>query len=583
MVSFGLHTRTRKLNWTEGTLAIVTASSPSTEALIGHGHCCLDARTILDGSQPIREEKQEGQDCRRICRCFMSRTTNATCRPSPLRIHPKADAMSFRDPNTSSDASQGFYSSSFYVSNLLSYFKDRARTQSSDRSKPFFAYLPFAAPHWPLQCPSSDRDKYVGQYDDGPDELRIRRLDGLKKSGIVSPEVRPHDVVAKTKEWDAMTDEERKLSARSMEVYAGMVDRIDQEIGAVLKYLDESGEMDNTVIMFFSDNGAEGAAVGKSGSIRRQTSHDAYADHRRAEARPTLGPSIMDSLRKYYDNSYNNLGNYNSFIWYGPRWAQAATAPHRMFKGWTTEGGIRVPCVIRYPPFTEGRYKRGDIVKSFATCMDLLPTFLELSGAKHPNPSPETPRSKAPFRGRLVYPMRGKSWVPLLCHGKSASDDHNDTSALIYGPMHSIGWEINEKASLRRGSWKIVNNPPSEITQRVGWELYNLSKDLGETTDVSAQHPQILKELLMEWDRYVEETGTIYGPPMRHGSHYLLPDDMVGGDVTEDIRAWMKVGKGKRLGEITEHRPDVDEWRGQWIDRRDPEAGPAPPILPDRV
>ena len=121
------------------------------------------------------------------------------------------------------------------------------REDPTNSDKPFFAYLPFASPHWPLQCPPEDRDRYHGLYDEGPSALRLRRLKGLQDKGLVAENVKPHDVVAKTPEWEDMTPEERKMSSRSMEVFAGMVDRIDQEVGKVLRYLEEIGEKDNTV------------------------------------------------------------------------------------------------------------------------------------------------------------------------------------------------------------------------------------------------------------------------------------------------------------------------------------------------
>lgn len=133
----------------------------------------------------------------------------------------------------------------------------------------------------------------------------------MKDLGLIAQDVIPHEVVAPPEtEWSTLTDEERELSARAMETFAGMVEKMDENIGKLLKYLERIGEADNTFIIFQSDNGAEGASY---------------------EAAPTMGNSIMDVVNRFYDNSIENIGEHNSFVWYGPRWAQAATGTDRLF------------------------------------------------------------------------------------------------------------------------------------------------------------------------------------------------------------------------------------------------------------
>ena len=192
---------------------------------------------------------------------------------------------------------KGWYSSDSYGDILLRYLKDwnanEADSESSDR--PFFAYFPFSAPHWPLQAPQEYIQHYRGMYDDGPDVLRLRRLERLKELGLVDKDVEPHPVVAsEVPEWSEMSPERRAMSARAMEVYAGMVECIDHNVGKIVNYLDEIGQLDNTFVMFMSDNGAEGGAH---------------------EANPAFQGGPMTYLQKYYDNSLGNLGNYNSFVW----------------------------------------------------------------------------------------------------------------------------------------------------------------------------------------------------------------------------------------------------------------------------
>jgi arylsulfatase len=258
---------------------------------------------------------------------------------------------------------------------------------AEEKEKPFFAYLPFSAPHWPLQCSKEDRDRYRGVYDEGPDALRLRRLAKLEALGLVPKDVQPHEVVpdAWNKEWKSMTDYERKASARAMECFAGMVDNIDQNVGKIINYLKQTGEFENTMIIFQSDNGAEGASY---------------------EALPTIGPDLMRVVKKYYNNSLDNIGNADSFVWYGTRWAQASTAPSRLYKMYTTEGGIKVPFIIHYPQFAREK-QNGVIIDAFSSVMDICPTILELAGVTHPASQMAT----GTFRGRSVEPMRGKSWV----------------------------------------------------------------------------------------------------------------------------------------------------------------------------
>lgn len=244
--------------------------------------------------------------------------------PFFTRVSPQLYTMDGRKynvkPNLNNDP-RGFYSSDSYTDNLIDWLKDRS---PENCEKPFFAYLPFLAPHRPLQCADADRDRYEGVYEDGPEALRQRRLKRMKELGIIQPDVTAHDVVAgpTNREWDMMTPMERKLSARAMQCFAGMVDSLDQNVGRMIQYLKQSGEFDNTVIVFQSDNGAEGADI---------------------EAQPTMGPDVVATVRKYYDNSFENIGHADSYVWYGSRWAQASTAPSRLYKAFSTEGGIRVP------------------------------------------------------------------------------------------------------------------------------------------------------------------------------------------------------------------------------------------------
>ncbi len=361
------------------------------------------------------------------------------------------------------DVPGDFYSSDYFTDKLLQYFRERRPRDD----RPFFAYLPYQAPHWPLQAPDESIARYRGRYDAGPDALRDARLAALKQFGLCPPDVLPHPVVPDgIKEWADMTPEERAISARTMEVYAGMVERMDWNIGRITDCLRETGELENTVVVFLSDNGAEGAIV---------------------EAMPLSGAYIVEQVRKYYDNSLENIGRPSSCVWYGPRWAQAATAPSRLHKAFTTEGGIRVVAFVTAPGFL----RQGKIGTAFSTVMDIAPTVLELAGARHPGTT---------YEGRAVVPMRGRSLVPYLSgRADTVHDDQTGT-----------GWELFGRRAIRQGNWKALYLPAPYGPGK--WQLYDLSADPGEIEDMAEARPEKLAELLALWDCYVEENGVLLDP-----------------------------------------------------------------------
>ncbi|KAH8813401.1 alkaline-phosphatase-like protein [Flagelloscypha sp. PMI_526] len=383
----------------------------------------------------------------------------------------------------------GWYSSHGYGDKMVQYLKER---QDRKEERPFFAYLPFTAPHWPLQAPQEYIKKYHGVYADGPDALRLKRLAKLQELGLVPKDITPHPVVAdEVKAWEEMSDDERAKSARAMEVFAAMVECIDVNVGKVWDFLEKSGQLDNTFVCFMSDNGAEGAAY---------------------EAYPIVQGSVMQHLAKYYNNSLDNLGNYNSFIWYGPRWAQAATAPSRLFKAYTTEGGVRVPFTVKFPSQIKVSSQASGITHQFATVMDLAPTILEMAGVKHPAPS---------YQGREVVHMRGKTMLPWI-NGRQESIHEKDFIQ---------GWETCGRAACRQGDWKIVFLPKPKGPER--WQLYNLVSDPGETNDLSEEHPDKLKHLIKLWDQYVLETGVIPLSPE-------LGEYIAATELQMEENAWME-------------------------------------------
>ncbi|PSR83019.1 alkaline-phosphatase-like protein [Coniella lustricola] len=387
--------------------------------------------------------------------------------------------------------------------------------------------------------------KYRGLYDDGPEALRQRRVAKLKEMNLVAPHVVPHPVVPTAGEaasaaaaWGDLDAATRAKSARAMEAYAGMVDRMDWNIGRVLDYLKSTGEYDDTFILFMSDNGAEGASY---------------------EAAPIVGPSILEHIDKYYDNSLDNIGRANSFVWYGTHWAQAATAPSRLYKMFSTEGGCRVPLVVKphksllsdeagagsqslvssAPTTTtvsssssssSGSGGGGIITDAFCTVLDLVPTILDLAGLLDKHPGGQL------RNGQPIASLRGRSWKPFL-HAIATSHDSTTMPSCIHDSDYAAGFEIAGSGALRKGDWKITFVPAPKGPQK--WELFNIRDDPGETTDLVAARPDVFQDLLGCWEEYRNEVGVVglageYPMAVQGDANTYAQDEL------EDPYAWIK-------------------------------------------
>jgi len=347
----------------------------------------------------------------------------------------------------------GFYSSDAFASKLIDYLKSGEAS-----GKPFFGYLAFTAPHWPLHAPDADIAKYEGRYKEGYDKLRKERLERMKKLGLIAADTPVYEGHAYWPKWETLSKAEQEAEARRMTVYSAMVDNMDRNIGRVLDYLKAKGELDNTFIFFMSDNGADGNSVYDVGRTR-------------------------EWIHKDMDNSTANTGKPGSFIEYGPGWAQVGMTPFRMYKSFMYEGGITVPAIAWGPGIKGGAVKR-----EFAHVTDVAPTIYELAGAKHPGTE---------YQGKEVLPLRGKSMLPYL-QGKAQK---------VRGEADAVGWELGGRKALRKGDWKIVySNKP---WGKDAWELYNLAQDRAESRDLAGENPQKLGEMLVAWKQYVAETGTL--------------------------------------------------------------------------
>ncbi|MCU0344076.1 MAG: sulfatase-like hydrolase/transferase [Ignavibacterium sp.] len=343
-----------------------------------------------------------------------------------------------------------FYSTTAYTDSLIQFI---AKNKSDQ--KPFFAYLSYTAVHDPLHAPKEFIDKYKGKFDTGWDVLWLERLNNLKKLGIVPKDLNKFSKNPLIPEWQTLSHEMKEDFARDMEVYAAMLDYMDMSIGRMFDYLKQNNMYDNTVVIFISDNGANGAPA------------STYPGNEDGEYLST------------FKNTLDNRGLQNSYIEMGSGWAQASSSPFRYFKGFTAEGGIRVPLIIKMP----GQMRNaGQWNNSFIHVTDFMPTILEIAGANYPKQ----------YKGNEIKPYIGRSFFPIL---------NGDTS--FVKQSEGFGWELFEMKAFIKDYWKILRLP---LPMGSGeWELYNLENDPAETTDLSDQYPEIKKQLIDAWNEYARK------------------------------------------------------------------------------
>lgn len=345
---------------------------------------------------------------------------------------------------------EGFFSSKFYTDRIIDYIN------SNDDEQPFMAYLSFTAAHWPLQAPDDWLDRYANDYEEGWHAVRESRFNRQKDLGIIPAHTRlsvAHRAIA---DWDSLLPAQRQVELKRVRTYAAMIENMDHHIGRLLETLRERDSNRETIIIFLSDNGAEGNAVNQ----------------------------IMDNdywIPSTFDNRLANLGRQGSYMWLGLGWAQASVSPFRLYKSYTTAGGLRTPAIVHS---THGRTGTG-IKDAIVTVRDIAPTILELAGVGQPDGS---------YNGRQVHPMSGTSLLSYL-GGRSETVHNNEP----------LGWELYGSRALIKGEWKAVRIFPPDGTGH--WELFNLRTDPTETANLAADFPEVMAELIADWDAYAITNG----------------------------------------------------------------------------
>lgn len=407
-------------------------------------------RTLMTGKWHLGSGKGDLPDSHGFDRSFALDASGADNWEDKSYMPYYADAPWYED-GKAAPLPESFYSSEFIVDRMMQYLDE------TPADKPFLAYLAFQAIHIPVQAPPEFTKRYAGVYDAGWDEVRKARWEKAQALGFI-PEGAPlADMPERFRTWQSLTPDEQRLYAARMQVNAAMLEAMDYHIGRLIGHLRETGQLANTVFVLTSDNGPE----------------------------PSRGDTDQRLAFWMKMNGYHigleGIGEKGSWGFIGPEWAMAAASPYDKFKFLGSEGGIRVPFIMAGAGIAAGQ--RHD-ARAFVT--DVAPTLLALAGA----PS-EYPGAK---------PMTGRSLLPLLTGESSA----------VRAPDEAIVIEVSGNAAVVKGDYKLTRNQRPHGDGL--WRLYNLSRDPGEVTDLSADLPDVRADLLAEYAEYSARVGVLEVP-----------------------------------------------------------------------
>jgi arylsulfatase A-like enzyme len=406
-------------------------------------------RTYVAGKWHLGQTRETLPSARGFDRTFVLGDTGAdNWEQKPyLPIYDKANWYADGEETSLPD---DFYSSKTIIDKTIEFI-------DSEKEAPFFAYVAFLAVHIPVQAPKEFTDKYLSAYTEGWHKLREQRYEGAVKAGIV-PEGLTIDKMSTTVDWDSLSKEEQRYEAKTMAVYAGMIEAMDFHIGRLIAHLKASGEFDNTLFVFTSDNGAEPSDI-----IDRTAS-------------PLVKLYFNQWLSsKNYSTEIDTLGEKGSYNMIGPSFASASVSPLSFYKFYNGEGGMRVPLIFAGPNVASGQAVNG----AFSFVTDLVPTILEAAGAK---PIPDA---------------KGKSLLPIL----------TGRNEVIRDSTEGVGFELGGNASYFQGDYKLVlNRKPVGDGQ---WRLYNIQSDPTERYDLSIKQAAMFEKLKTEYNQFADENGVL--------------------------------------------------------------------------
>lgn len=424
------------------------------EALQSHGY-----QTMLSGKWHLGVDEEQYPGRRGFDRSFGLLGGGASHFADKKQLSPLEIANYFEDGQPV-ELPGDFYSSIGYTDKILEYLQGR------DQDTPFFAFLAYTAPHDPIQVPDEWLDKYQGAYSQGPLAIRESRAAKAKSLGLINQDAQlwrlpdfPSWFPVHNAPWLERSEELRLTDARPMEVYAAMVELMDQQLGRVVSYLQDRGELENTYVIFFSDNGASATA-------------------------PLVYPgATKEWLEDTWSIDPEDYGRQGSFTVLGGEWASAANSPWRLFKGQVAEGGIRSPLIVRGPSIPAGTRSN-----ALAHVSDITPTLLDIAGID---------AGTDPLYKHKLTPQ-GSSLLPAWMQQEAQVREW-------------FGTELFGNRVLRRDNWKI-----SWITRPLGsgaWELFDLAVDPGETNNLAGEHPRLLAELITDYEQYMNDNGVVIPDP----------------------------------------------------------------------
>ena len=373
------------------------------------------------------------------------------------------DPVTLTEGNTPIEPDSGeYYYTDAITERATGYVETHAREFGEE---PFFLYVSYTAPHWPLHAPPEDIARYAGRYDAGWDALREERRARMTDMGIINPDwpLTPRD--PRVPGWEDVAEEERAWYARAMEVYAAQVEIMDRGIGHIISALESTGQFENTLVMFLADNGgcAEILTPAWRGLfIARQT---------------RAGDSVA------VGNDISNLpGPEESYQSYGPAWANASNTPFRRYKHWVHEGGIATPFIMHWPArYGEG----GGLTREVGHIIDVMATSLDAARAAYPEE----------YVGSTITPLEGKSLLPIM-----------DETSFERGPLF---WEHEGHRAVRIGKWKLV------ALARGEWELYDLEADRSEMNDLAEEMPQRAAEMAALYEAWAVRANVVALPNLQ--------------------------------------------------------------------
>ena len=342
--------------------------------------------------------------------------------------------------------------------------------------KPFFMYMAYTAPHWPMHAKAADIAKYKGKYDAGYDAIRTARYERLKSLGLIDAkcDMAPQRGGA----WKDVADREFEL--RCMEVFAAMIDTLDQGVGRLVTELERTKQLENTLILYFQDNGgcAEGMGrdAGSNASRKRSVAHSL----------PKLAAEYLqpDMIPKQTRDGFPVRqgmgilpGGADTYHGYGEAWANVSNTPHREYKHWVHEGGISTPLIAHWPAGIPAT-RHYALESQPAHLIDLMATCVNLAEANYPKE----------FQGKSIQPMEGVSLVPAF-------------SGNSLNRSQPIFWEHEGNRAIREGDWKLVKKHPGK------WELYNIAVDRVEKHDLASEHADRVATMFKQWQTWAERVG----------------------------------------------------------------------------